>query len=373
VRPAFVEVDLAAIRGNIRAIRGVIGPGAAIAAIVKAGAYGHGAVEVSDAALDAGVALLCVAIADEGIELREAGLRAPILVLGPPNATEIDDTLAHDLMPSVGEPQHAVMVAEAARRLGRQARVHVKLDTGMGRHGARPEVAHSLAERLTDLREIEVAGVFSHFAEATDLEWTSHQVEQFIAMCAEFGCGRPGGPIRHLCNSVGLLRLPEARFEMVRPGAILYGFNPGYDPALTPEGLRPVMTLRCLVSAVKTIQAGQPVGYGMTWHAPRDSRIAVLSVGYADGYPRALSGNADVLINGRRCPLIGRVSMDAITVDVTDAGLVAIGDEAVLIGRQGDERITIEEIAERAGTIGQEIVCRLAPRLPRVYLGRSED
>ncbi len=373
MRPACVEVDLAAIRGNIRAIRGVTGPGPAIAAIVKAGAYGHGAVEVSRVALEAGAALLCVAIPDEGIELREAGLQAPILVLGPPNAQEIADAVAHDLMPSIGEPQHATMVAEAACREGRQARVHVKLDTGMGRHGARPEVAHALAEMLATLPEIEVAGVFSHFAEAADPEWTRHQVEQFIAMSAEFGGGRHGGPIRHLCNSVGLLRLPEARFEMVRPGAILYGFNPGYDPALTPEGLRPVMTLRCAVSAVKAIEAGQPVGYGMTWHAPRDSRIAVLSLGYADGYPRALSGNADVLIGGRRCPLVGRVSMDAITVDVTEAGAVAIGDEAVLIGRQGNEQITIEEIAERAGTIGQEIVCRLSPRLPRVYLGRSDD
>ncbi len=375
MRPAFLEIDLTAIRGNIRAIQRVVGPETAIAAVVKANAYGHGAAEVSRAALEAGATLLCVAIVDEGIELREAGLDAPILVFGPPNADEADDALAHDLISFVGEPCHAEIVAASARRAGRPARVHVKLDTGMGRHGARPGVARVLADELAGSPEIEVAGVFTHFAEASepDLKWTGHQFRQFQTVSREFGAGKPGGPIRHVCNSVGLLRMPEARLDMVRPGAILYGFNCGFDPDLMPEGIRPVATLRSAVGAVKVVEAGQPVGYGLTWHAPRDSRIAVLSLGYADGYPRALSGNSDVLIGGRRCPLAGRVSMDALTVDVTDAGPVGIGDEVVLIGAQGDEEITIEEIARRAGTIGQEITSRLSRRLPRVFSGRSDD
>jgi alanine racemase len=373
VRPAFIEIDLAAIRANLQQIQRVIGPETGVAAIVKANAYGHGAVEVSRAALEVGAKMLCVAIVREGIELREAGLEAPILVLGPPDAEEIDEALSHDLTPSVGSPAHATLVADAARRAGRRASVQVKLDTGMGRHGARPGAARALADRLEQTPEVEVAGVFTHFAEAPDPEWTAHQFEQFMDISRELGAGEPGGPVRHVSNSVALLRLPEARLEMVRPGAVLYGFNPGCDPALIPEDIRPVASLRSRVSHVKTVEEDEPVGYGLTWYAPRDSRIAILPLGYADGYPRALSNNADVLIGGRRCPLVGRVSMDALTVDVTDAGAVEMGDEVVLIGWQGDERITVDEIAERAGTIGQEIVSRLSPRLPRVFLNRSDD
>ncbi|MFW6156363.1 MAG: alanine racemase, partial [Armatimonadota bacterium] len=341
MRPAFIEIDLAAIRGNIRAIQRAVGPETAVAAIVKANAYGHGAVEISRAALEAGASALCVAIVDEGIELREAGIDAPILVLGPPNGDEAGAALEHDLMLAISDAEQATRVAEAARRVGTVARAHVKLDTGMGRYGARPDVARSLADTLAAMPEVEVAGVFTHFAEAPDPDWTAHQFEQFMTVSREFGAGEHGGPVRHVSNSVALLRMPEARLEMVRPGAILYGFNPGCDPALIPDAIRPVASLRSSVSLVKTVEAGQPVGYGLTWHAPRDSRIAVLPLGYADGYPRALSNNADVLIAGRRCPIVGRVSMDALTVDVTDAGPVEIGDEVVLIGAQGDERITV--------------------------------
>ncbi|MFO8079215.1 MAG: alanine racemase [Armatimonadota bacterium] len=373
MRPAFIEIDLAAIRGNIRAIHRVVGPETAVAAIVKANAYGHGAVEVSRAALEAGACMLCVAIVDEGLELREADIDAPILVLGPPNSDEAESALVHDLMPAISDAGQAALVARAARRLGTVARAHVKLDTGMGRHGARPDAARVLGDALAQTPEIEVTGVFTHFAEAPDPDWTAHQFEQFMTVSREFDAGEPGGPVRHVSNSIALLRMPEARLEMVRPGAVLYGFNPGCDPALIPDDIRPVASLRSTVSLVKTVEAGQPVGYGLTWHASRDSRIAILPLGYADGYPRALSNNADVLIAGRRCPLVGRVSMDALTVDVTDAGTVTIGDEVVLIGAQGDERITVDEIAQRAGTIGQEIVSRLSPRLPRVYLNRSDD
>ena len=373
MRPSFLEIDLAAVRGNLQEIQRVVGTDTGVAAIVKAGAYGHGGVEVSRAALQAGARMLCVAIVGEGIGLREAGLDAPILVLGPPSSREIDEALAHDLMPSVGEPTHATLVADAARRAERRAKVHVKLDTGMGRHGARPEVARALADTLAATPEIDVAGVFTHFAEATNPDWTRHQFEQFMDIAPQFGAGESGGPVRHVCNSVALLTMPEARLDLVRPGAILYGFNPGCAPSLVPEAIRPVMSLCSTVSLVKAVEAGQPVGYGLTWRAPRDSRIAVLPLGYADGYPRALSNNADVLIGGRRCPLVGRVSMDALTVDVTDAGGVEIGDEVVLIGAQGDERITVDEIAQRAGTIGQEIVSRFSARLPRVYVNRSED
>lgn len=375
MRPAFLEIDLAALRGNLRAIRRVVGPGTAVGAIVKANAYGHGAVEVARAALQAGARMLCVAIVDEGIELRQAGLDAPILVLGPPDPGEIDEALAHHLVVSISDAGHASLVAAAAARAGRRACVHVKIDSGMGRHGARPEVAERLARVLRETPDLEVAGVFSHFADAyeTELRWTTHQLEQFLSVCAHFGADGRGGATRHICNGVAIVRMREAHLEMVRPGSILYGFNPGFAPELMPEGIRPVAALRCRIGTVKQVEAGQPVGYGCTWRTERDSRIAVLPLGYADGYPRALSGNADVLIAGQRCPAVGRISMDAITVDVTEAEGVAAGDEAVLIGAQGEERITIEELAKRAGTIGEEITSRLSSRLARTYLNRSDD
>jgi alanine racemase len=374
VRPAFLEIDLAAVRENVQAIQRAVGPLTAVGAIVKANAYGHGAVEVARAAIEAGAQMLCVAIVDEGIELREAGLEAPILVLGPPNTDEADAALQHDLMQAVSDPCHASIIAHAARRAGRCARVHVKLDTGMGRHGARPGVAEILARLLAANHHLEVAGVFSHFADAYEPElcWAGHQLDEFLRLSAWFGAGEEGGPMLHLCNSVGLLRMAGARLDMVRPGSILYGFNPGFDPALMPDGIRPVASLKTQIGTVKLVEAGEPVGYGCTWRAPHDSCIAVLPLGYADGYPRTLSSNAEVLISGRRCPVVGRISMDAITVDATDADSVGVGDEAVLIGAQGDERITIEELARRAGTIGEEITSRLSRRLPRVYLSRSD-
>ncbi|MBD3291861.1 MAG: alanine racemase, partial [Armatimonadia bacterium] len=283
--------------------------------------------------------------------------------------------LAHDLMPAISDPGHACTVSDAARSLGRIARVHVKLDSGMGRHGARQAVAPVLARLLAKNPSIEVAGVFSHFADAYEAElcWTEHQLREFLAMSAHFGGGEEGGPIRHLCNSVGTLRMPDAHLEMVRPGSILYGFNPGFDPVLMPDGIAPAASLKCRIGTAKVLEAGQPVGYGCTWRAPRESCIAVLPLGYADGFPRSLSNNADVLIDGRRCPVVGRVSMDAITVDATEADSVGIGDEAVLIGQQGGERITVEEVARRGDTICEEITSRLSSRLRRVYLNRSDE
>ena len=374
MRPAFLEIDLAAVCDNVRAIQRVVGPQTAVAAVVKANAYGHGAVEFSRAAVEAGAKLLCVAIVDEGIELREAGLDAPILVLGPPDPDETEAALARGLMLSIGDPCHAAMVSEAARRAGTRAPVHVKLDTGMGRHGARPAVARVLARLLSDSPDLAVAGVFTHFADAyeDDLRWCSHQLESFNELAGEFGAGHAGGPVRHVCNSAGLLRMPQARLEMVRPGSILYGLNPGFDESLMPEGMRPVAALKARIAALKLIEAGQPVGYGCSWRATRVSRIAILPLGYADGYPRALSNNAEVLLGGQLCPVVGRVSMDAITVDATDAEGVGVGDEAVLIGAQGERRIALEEIARRAGTICEEISSRLSPRLPRVFIGGSD-
>ncbi len=375
MRAAFLEIDLSAIRHNLRAIQAMVPEETQIAAIVKGDGYGHGGPEVARACIEAGATLLCVAIADEGVELREAGIDAPVLVLGPPDPQEADLYLRYDLIATLSDPEHARMMAAAAREFGGVARVHVKLDSGMGRHGARGATAHELARVLADCPEVRVAGVFSHLADAcnADLSWSCEQLRRFTAMLALFGVDTAGErPMIHLANSAALVRMPETHHDVVRPGAILYGLNPGFAPELMPEGLLPAMSLRARLATVKTVEAEEPVGYNCSWRAERDSRIAVLPLGYADGYPRTLSNNADVLVRGRRCPIVGLVSMDAITIDVTDVPGVQIGDEAVLIGAQGEERITVEELAARAGTIVEEIVARLTRRLPRVYLGRED-
>ncbi|MGC9318280.1 MAG: alanine racemase [Armatimonadota bacterium] len=372
MRAAYLEIDLDAIRDNVRAIRQLIGSGRRIAAVVKANAYGHGAVEVARAALEAGATMLCVALVDEGIELRGAGITAPILVLGPPDVTEARLYLEHDLTATISSPAQASTMADAARQADSAAPVHIKLDTGMGRHGARREVARRLARELPTMPQLRVEGVLSHFADCTnpDLSWSREQLRRFREMLPLFRDFLDGPLLRHMANSAAIVRMPGAHFDAVRPGSILYGINPGYPPDLVPDRVRQALSLRCRIGLVKRVEAGEPVGYGCTWRAPRESRIAVLPIGYADGYPRALSYAADALVGGRRCPVVGRVSMDAVTVDVTDAGASA-GDEAVLIGRQADERITVEELAERAGSIVEEICSRLSHRLPRTYLGQA--
>lgn len=374
MRPAFLEIDLDAIRHNVRVIQQMLPDQTAIAAIVKANAYGHGGPQVSRACLEAGAAMLCVAIVDEGIELRSAGIDAPVLILGPVDAEEAELYIRHDLIATLSAVEHVHALAAAARRLGSPARAHIKLDSGMGRHGVRRADLVALAEALAQTPEVRVEGIFSHFGDACnpDLSWSRHQLEQFRDMLSSLGCPSSDRPVMlHVANSAAIVRMPETHLDAVRPGAILYGLNPGFDPQLMPRELRPALTLRARIGIVKTVEAGQPVGYNCTWRAPRDSRIAVLPLGYADGYPRSLSNNADVLVGGRRCPLVGLVSMDAITIDVTEVPEAAIGDEAVLIGAQGEERITVEELAARANSIVEEIVARLTCRLPRIFLGEE--
>jgi len=370
LRPAYLEIDLGAIAHNVRTIRRIVGPQVRVLAIVKANAYGHGAVEVSKASLEAGASLLCVAIPQEAVELREAGITAPVLVLGPPDTQEAPVYLEHDIISTVSDVSHIEILAEAARHADGSARVHLKLDSGMGRHGVRSPMLERALDLLAAEPHIRVEGLFSHFADACadDLSWSRHQLEAFREMAPLALSRLPGaGPMVHMSNSAGIVRLPEANFDAVRPGAILYGLNPGFDPELMPD-LRPALALKGSLATVKSVEAGAPVGYNCAWRAERDSRIGIVPLGYVDGYPRTLSNNADVLVGGRRCPLVGLVSMDAITVDLTDAPGAKVGDEVVLIGRQGDEQVTVEELSTRAGTIVEEIAGRLSSRLPRRYL-----
>lgn len=374
MRPAWLEIDLNAVRYNTKLVQEMVGPDTLQASIVKGNGYGHGAVQVSRACVEAGAAMLCVAIADEGVELRDAGITAPVLVLGPPDIEEAEFYVARDIISTVSAIEHARMLADAAERLDGTVKIHIKLDSGMGRHGARADVAEDLAAFVASQPRLKVDGIFSHFSSSCSLDLApSHeQLANFNEMLPDV-LSHVGGddPKLHVANSAAIVRMTDTRFDYVRPGAIIYGLNPGFDDRLMPD-FQPALALKARLATVKGIEAGAPVGYNCAWHAERDTTIALLPLGYVDGYMRQLSNNSEVLVGGRRCPLVGMVSMDVIIVDITGVPGAKVGDEAVLIGPQGDERITVEEVSRRAGTIVEDTVGRLSNRLPRVYLGEAD-
>ena len=360
VRPTVVEVDLDAIRHNVRALRP---PGAELMAVVKADAYGHGAVPVARAVLEAGASWLGVALVEEGIALREGGIRAPILVLSElPRGSE-KDALASGLTPTIYSEEGVALVAEAAWAVGRRVGVHMKIDTGMHRLGLwPPRRSREMASWVTDVG-LELEGAWTHLASAeSDPELTRRQLGALLD-AVEAMPARP--PIVHAANSAATILFPEAHLDLVRPGGGIFGLAAG--PGLE-RGLRPALSWRSAVSFVKRLGPGERLSYGQHYRLQRDATIATVPVGYADGYPRALSSRADVLIGGRRCRVAGNVTMDHLVVDCGDLEVRA-GDEVVLLGAQGEERVTAEELAELAGTIPYEIATSISVRVPREPIG----
>lgn len=367
MRPAWIEVDLAAFHANVARFCELAGP-AKVCAVVKGNAYGHGAVECARAALAAGASWLAVAMVGEAQALRDAGIDAPILILGESSPEEAEEILAAGATAMVATVEVAEALSKAALRMGRKAEIHVKIDSGMGRQGTRWDQVETFASQLSRLPGLRVTGLFTHFASAdAEPDFTRWQFRTFLEACAKVEGVLGPVPFRHCCNTAAAVLYPDMHLSMIRPGAGMYGISPGL-PAEKMAGLRPALSLRARVVLVKELQAGDTAGYGRTWQAPGRRRIALLPLGYCDGYPRALSGIGHVLVRGRRVPIVGRISMDVTIVDVTEAGDVRVGEEAALVGSQGSERITIEELAQAAGTIVQEIVSRFSPRLPRVYL-----
>ena len=360
VRPTVVEVDLEAIRHNVRALRP---SGVELMAVVKADAYGHGAVPVARAVLEAGASWLGVALVEEGVALREGGIRAPILVLSElPRGSE-KDALASGLTPTVYSEEGVALVAEAAGAVGRRVGVHMKIDTGMHRLGLwPPQRSGEVASRVTDVG-LGLAGAWTHLASAeSDPELTRRQLGALLD-AVEAMPARP--PIVHAANSAATILFPEAHLDLVRPGGGIFGLAAG--PGLE-RGLRPALSWRSTVSFVKRLGPGERLSYGQHYRLQRDATIATVPVGYADGYPRALSSRADVLIGGRRCRVAGNVTMDHLVVDCGDLEVRA-GDEVVLLGAQGEERVTAEELAELAGTIPYEIATSISVRVPREPIG----
>ncbi|MFB3818764.1 MAG: alanine racemase [Candidatus Methylomirabilales bacterium] len=368
MRETRAEIDLPALAANVETAKRLAGT-AAVMAVVKADAYGHGAVPVARTALGAGATWLGVAIPEEGAALRQAGITAPILVLGPLAPAEAALPLAHDLDQCVSDLGQIEALRAAARAAGRTAHVHLKVDTGMGRVGFQPGEVARAAAVLRAAAGVRVRGLMTHFAEA-EAEDPAHTRAQLACFDAAWqACRAAGLPVglRHAANSAGLLLVPEARLDLVRPGILLYGYHPrgagGRGPAL-----QPVLRLRTAIRQLKDLPRGAAVSYGRTFVAPRDVRIALLPIGYADGWSRRLSNRGHVLVRGRRAPVVGRVCMDLTLVDVTDVPGAAVGDEVVLIGRQGGEAITADEVAALQGTISYEVLCGLGPRVPRTYL-----
>ncbi|MGZ8600443.1 MAG: alanine racemase [Actinomycetota bacterium] len=362
-RPTVVEVDLDAVRHNVRRLKP---PSAELMAVVKADAYGHGDAPVAHAALEAGASWLGVALVEEGVGLRDAGIDAPILVLSEcPRGSE-EEALAHDLTPTVYTDGGIAALAEAARSVARAPAVHVKLDTGMHRVGLGPPEAAASFCRAAATAGLELEGLWTHFASSESDEVTTRlQLARLLAAAEAVRTEGLEPGLLHAANSAATLRYPETHLDLVRPGAALYGLAAG--PGLA-EGLRPAMTLRSEVTLVKRLAAGERLSYGHRYELERDAWVATVPVGYEDGYPRLLSSRADVLIRGRRHRVAGTVTMDQLLVDCGDDEVVP-GDQVVLLGAQGDERITAEELAELVGTIGYEIATAISERVPREYRG----
>jgi alanine racemase len=370
-RPTWAEIDLDALASNFRAVKRLVGGGVRVMCVVKADAYGHGAVECARRLEREGADWFAVALPEEGVALREAGVRAPVLVLGGFWEGQAADCVRHHLTPVLYRLDAAEALDRAAREAGRAAEVHVKIDTGTGRLGVRHDEAAEFAVRLREFKSLRVGGLLTHFAAADEPErdeFTRAQADDFRAAAEAFRAAGHEPAVEHLSNSAATFAHPAERGSMVRPGGVLYGlWRDVLQPKDQPAPLRPVLSLRSCVSLIKRVPAGETLGYGRTFELKRDGLIATLPVGYADGYPRALSNRGRVIARGQYAPVVGRVSMDLTLVDVTDVPGVAPDDEVTLLGESAGLAVTAEEIAKLCGTLSYEITCGLSRRVPRRY------
>ncbi|MBL8966943.1 MAG: alanine racemase [Spirochaetaceae bacterium] len=367
-RPVWAEIDLSAITANIETIKGAVGPGTRLCAVVKADAYGHGAVRVAEEALAAGADLLAVAMASEAVALRKAGIEAPLLVLGHTPAALADLAAEWNFSATVSSIDEAQALAEAGRSRGKTVGLHLKIDTGMARLGFDPRAAAPAAVTIAGLDGVRIEGAFSHLATAdSDSSFAHKQLARFLETIADIEALGVRIPLRHIANSAAALAIPEARLDMVRAGISLYGFQPGF-PEASPLGLKPAMRLVALVSQVRDLREGDSVGYGRKFRAPRRSRIAVLPLGYADGLRRNLSGKASVGTAAGRAPLVGTICMDQCMIDATDLPGLKPGDAVDVFGGGGP---SAEELAGILGSISYEVLSTVGQRVPRIYVNGS--
>jgi alanine racemase len=381
-RPAWAEIDLAAVAHNAAVLSRLAAP-AELCAVVKAHGYGHGGPAVARAALAGGARRLAVALVDEGVELREHGVTVPVLLLSECDPAAAATALSYGLTPTLYSAGGIAAFGAAAAAAGRPVAVHVKVDTGMHRVGAAPEDLRAIAATVAAEPLLELEGVWTHLpvadGDAADHVYTEGQLDLFDRLVAELVAAGIEAPLLHAANTAGAIAFPRARYDMVRCGLGLYGYLPGppvqdaFEAQAPGERLRPAMALKARVVAVRTLEAGERPSYGRRRPLPARSLVATVPIGYADGVPRALfDGGYEVLIGGVRRPLAGAVTMDQIVVDCGGDDSVRAGDEVVLLGRQGDEVVTADDWAAMLGTISYEVVCGVGPRMPRVVINRSD-
>jgi alanine racemase len=365
------EVNLDAIAYNVKNIRAIINNETSIMAVVKADAYGHGAVEVAKVALYNGASALAVAMTDEGIQLRNHNINVPILILGYTPELKIEESVKYNLIQTVFTYEMACAISKVATKLGKIAQIHIKLDTGMGRIGfSASKESEDIILSISKLDHIEINGIFTHFATSDEMDktFTYRQAEIFEQFSNALEKRGLYIPVKHAANSGAIMELPQFSFNMVRAGIIIYGMYPSEDVDKAKLSLKPAMGLKTQISYIKNVDKDVSISYGRTYYTKEQSKIATVPVGYADGYSRLLSNCGRVLVKGSYAPIVGRVCMDQFMIDVTGIDDVNIGDDVVLIGCQCDNTITAEEIANCIGTINYEVVCMIGKRIPRVYI-----
>lgn len=372
-RPAWVEIDLNALSHNVSAIKKMVGPQVKIMGIVKADAYGHGDYEVSRVLLNHGVEMLGIAILEEGIQLRNKGIEAPLFLLGGIFEDQIDAVIQYNVIPTVYDLKLAEGLSKKAQRFKKIVDVHVYVDTGMGSIGVKSDMAVEFIKSLHGMKNLFIGGIYTHCSSSDEKDptYTNLQTKRFRDVLTTLDTMKIDIPLKHMANSGAIIGYPGAYFTMVRPGLSLYGLYPSEEVS-RDIGIRPVMSFKTRVIHIKDMQPGDVVGYGRTCKITKPTRVATLPFGYNDGYNRLLSSQGRVIIRGIKVSIIGRVCMDQCFVDVSHIKDVSVGDEVVVYGSQGQETISIESIAKQLNTIPYEITCNVSKRVPRIYVNQEE-
>jgi len=370
---SWVEIDLDNFISNLREVRRLVGPSVKIMQVVKADAYGHGAIEISHAALKEGVSYLGVANADEGVQLRVGGIEAPIIILGPSTLSEIDAIIKYNLIPSVSDFFFASHLEAECARKGKHLPVHIEIDTGMGRGGTSHEESLELIKKIRNFPHITIEGIFTHLAQSEDKGslYNEKQWQIFLSLLEKIDKMKIPIPLKHIANSGAVINFPHFYLNLVRPGLMTYGLYPS-NKLKSILDLKPVMAFKTRIVLLKELPPHSPIGYGGTYITTKSTKVATIPVGYGDGLSILLSNCGEVLVKGRRAPIIGRISMDMCTINVTHIDC-AIGDEVVLLGKQKNETISADEIAEKAHTINYDVLCALGKRAPRIFLKQGKS
>lgn len=369
-RPAWAEIDLNAFEENFKNIKALVTPGTMVTGVIKADAYGHGAVEIGKVLIEQGVDRFAVATLTEAVQLRKVFVEIPILILGYTPVYGADTLFENDIIQTLYDLDQAREFSRLAEAKGKTLKVHIKIDTGMSRLGfqATEESADAILE-ISRLPGLEVEGMFTHFAVAdeTDKTFTDGQFKKYTFMVEALKSRGLEIPVKHVSNSAAIMDLPELNMDMVRAGIILYGLYPSDEVLRQRIDLKQVMSLKAEISHVKELEAGRGISYGLKYVTPGPRTIATVPIGYADGFTRMLTGKAEMLVKGKRVPVVGRICMDQCLIDVTGLD-VKMGDEAVIFGTDGKNTITIDEVAAKLGTINYEITCMISKRIPREYV-----